>query len=221
MESILQVLKSNPRARILACAPSNDAADLIAQKLTSLGNQQLFRLYAPSRIPKFIPDNLRDFVYQDQDGCFSVKGAHMLSQYRVVVSTCGSSSIPHGIGMAVGHFSHIFIDEAGQAMEPEVSCPILSRTSIARTNVYDFLDHDLDQDHGGSEHQCHSFRRSEAARTYHPFGNREPLRSRDKLLKPLARESHLLGSQCSRNHVRPYVAYALTALTSVSIAWSS
>lgn len=76
---------------------------------------------APSRDRKRLPDELRDFVYQDRDNCFSVKGALHLNQFRVVVSTCISASILSGVGVEQGHFTHIFVDEAGQAMEPEVN----------------------------------------------------------------------------------------------------
>jgi helicase MOV-10 len=47
-----------------------------------------------------------------------------LKKFRVVVSTCISASVPYGIGFPRGHFSHIFVDEAGQAAEPEVMIPI-------------------------------------------------------------------------------------------------
>lgn len=120
VEAIRQILRKNPRARILACAPSNSAADLITQRLVTLGKDKLFRMNAPSRFSNRLPDDLREFVYKDRDNYFSVKGADHLRQFSVVVSTCLSASIPFGVGVEVGHFSHIIIDEAGQAMEPEV-----------------------------------------------------------------------------------------------------
>jgi helicase MOV-10 len=57
-----------------------------------------------------------------------------MRRFRVVVSTCVSASFASGIGMPRGHFSHIFVDEAGQATEPEA---FISIKSIAddRTNV--------------------------------------------------------------------------------------
>lgn len=75
---------------------------------------------APSRDRRLLPDDLQDFVYKDRDNCFSVRDASHLSRFRVVVSTCMSASILSGVGVERGHFTHIFVDEAGQAMEPEV-----------------------------------------------------------------------------------------------------
>lgn len=39
--------------------------------------------------------------------------------FRVVVTTCFSASIAYSVGVPRGHFSHIFVDEAGHAAEPE------------------------------------------------------------------------------------------------------
>ena len=49
VEAMRQLLDSNPEVRILACAPSNSAADQIAIKLMNLGKSQLFRLNSLSR----------------------------------------------------------------------------------------------------------------------------------------------------------------------------
>ncbi|KAG9044287.1 hypothetical protein FS837_008417 [Tulasnella sp. UAMH 9824] len=135
VEAIRQVLRENPNARILACAPSNSAADLIAQRLTNLGRHRLFRMNAPSRFSNRLPDDLRDFVYKDQDGHFSVQGAQHIKNFSIVVSTCLSASIPFGVGVEIGHFSHIFIDEAGQAMEPEIMVPIKTMANENTTIV--------------------------------------------------------------------------------------
>ncbi|KAG9044286.1 hypothetical protein FS837_008416 [Tulasnella sp. UAMH 9824] len=135
VEAIRQILRTDPNARILACAPSNSAADLIAQRLTSLGRERLFRMNAPSRPAERLPDNLRDFVYKDRDGYFTVQSAQHIKQFSVVVSTCLSASLPSGVGVEVGHFSHIFIDEAGQAMEPEIMVPIKTMADEKTTIV--------------------------------------------------------------------------------------
>jgi len=57
-----------------------------------------------------------------------------LLTFRVVVATCVSGGVPFGLGIKPGHFSHIFIDEAGQATEPELMIPIKTMLSPT-TNV--------------------------------------------------------------------------------------
>ncbi|KIO21487.1 hypothetical protein M407DRAFT_218212 [Tulasnella calospora MUT 4182] len=124
VEAIRQILARNPKAKILACAPSNNAADIIADRLCdSLSTAQLLRLNAPSRV-KTLPRSLESYSLRYDDGSFRVPVHQTIMQYRVVVSTCASGSLPHGVGVPNGHFTHIFIDEAGQASEPEVMIPI-------------------------------------------------------------------------------------------------
>ncbi|KAG7097710.1 hypothetical protein E1B28_005034 [Marasmius oreades] len=125
VESIRQILAMNPRARVLACAPSNSAADLIALRLIDLGADVLFRAYAPSRHKEQVPLELLPFTYRNPDGHFSVPSVFSrMRHFRVIVTTCISSVIVSGIGIPRGHYSHIFVDEAGQATEPEVMVAI-------------------------------------------------------------------------------------------------
>ncbi|KZT00673.1 P-loop containing nucleoside triphosphate hydrolase protein [Laetiporus sulphureus 93-53] len=124
VEAIRQLLARNSQARILACAPSNSAADILAQRLSKLGADQLFRHYAVSRKPDEVPNDLRPFIFLNTQGNFSVPPLERLSQFRVIVCTCLSASFPYGVGLRAGHFSHIFVDEAGQASEPEVMTAI-------------------------------------------------------------------------------------------------
>ncbi|PBK87850.1 P-loop containing nucleoside triphosphate hydrolase protein [Armillaria gallica] len=118
IEAIRQILATNPKARILACAPSNSAADLIASRLMMLGTDSLFRFYAPSRPKNAVSHELEPFTFTKQ-GHFSVPILARVRQFKVIVTTCVSSSVFFGIGIPRGHFTHIFIDEAGQATEPE------------------------------------------------------------------------------------------------------
>ncbi|KDQ59997.1 hypothetical protein JAAARDRAFT_125682 [Jaapia argillacea MUCL 33604] len=142
VEAIRQILRENPNAKILACAPSNSAADLIASRLAMLSTQELFRFYAPSRSPNTVPTDLEEFAYTKEmainDGQlglgqnfefrrnvhFSAPPMVVLKRFRVIVSTCVSASFAHGVGLPRGHFTHIFVDEAGQATEPEVMVAI-------------------------------------------------------------------------------------------------
>lgn len=140
VEAMKQLLKHKPNARILATAPSNSAADLIASRLTStLGPGELFRLYAPSRHLDQVPDELQRYTYiktqeGELKGYFSVPPIATLKRYKVVVCTCVSASIPYGIGIPRGHFTHIIVDEAGQASEPEVMIGIKTMSNN-ETNI--------------------------------------------------------------------------------------
>ncbi|KAI0062690.1 P-loop containing nucleoside triphosphate hydrolase protein [Artomyces pyxidatus] len=134
IEAIRQVLHLNRNARVLACAPSNSAADLLASRLAMVGRDQLFRHYAPSRVKDTVPDELRSFTYINDSGYFALPPVMVLRRFRVIVTTCVSASFAHGVGIPRGHFTHIFIDEAGQATEPEAMIAIKTMAD-ARTNV--------------------------------------------------------------------------------------
>ena len=124
VEAIRQLLDRDPNVSILACAPSNSAADLIAERLMTLGPSQLFRLNAASREYKTLPKSLRDFSLVNGNLVFAIPTLERLEGFRVIVATCVSGGIPYGLGVRRGHFSHIFLDEAGQCMEPEAMIPI-------------------------------------------------------------------------------------------------
>jgi len=139
VEAIIQLTKKDDNIRILACAPSNSAADLIASRLIdNFRTDELFRMYAPSKDEKEVPDILRGYSYYREDGsprpCFSVPPMASMMSYRVIVSTLISASIPFGIGIPRGHFSHIIIDEAGQATEPEAFVSIKTLAD-PKTNI--------------------------------------------------------------------------------------
>ena len=115
--------------KILACAPSNSAADLIALRLRdTIPKEQMFRVYAPSRYKNQVPDELEPYTYYRNDlddrPSFSVPLFVVMERFRVIVSTCISVAMLTGIGITRGHFTHIFVDEAGQATEPEVFVPV-------------------------------------------------------------------------------------------------
>jgi helicase MOV-10 len=120
IEAMRQILIADPNARILACAPSNAAADIIAMRLDTLAPSELFRLNAPSRKQKDLPKRLEPFSRKNEEKkLFCFPPLNELMRFRVVISTCVSSSVPYGMGVPAGHFTHVFVDEAGQSCEPE------------------------------------------------------------------------------------------------------
>ncbi|CAE6393339.1 unnamed protein product [Rhizoctonia solani] len=149
VESMLQLLLANPTTSVLATAPSNSAADLIALKLLDSGKPRqgdLLRLNALSRTPD--PDSINPHVLASsyvRDGSFRFPGVDRLlaaddeynryrkhgqnavkplKDYRVVVATCVTASVPYQLGIPRGHYDWIFIDEAGQACEPEATISV-------------------------------------------------------------------------------------------------
>ncbi|EIN09075.1 P-loop containing nucleoside triphosphate hydrolase protein [Punctularia strigosozonata HHB-11173 SS5] len=134
VESIKQLLIANDACRILVCAPSNAAADLLAMRLLDLGPYQLFRLNSVSREVKRLPKDLLPFSLINGNQVFATPALEDLMKYRVVVSTCISGGIPYGLGVPRGYYSHIFVDECAQATEPDAMIPIRTMADN-RTNV--------------------------------------------------------------------------------------
>lgn len=139
VEAIRQILAANPEARILACAPSNSAADLIALRLAHrpLSPRELFRMNSYARPYKSLAENasiLTDFSLYNDNKVFAIPPLEKLITYRVIVSTCISAGIPHGLGIERGHFTHVFLDEAGQATEP-MSMVLIKTLADEATNV--------------------------------------------------------------------------------------
>ncbi|KAM6926037.1 RNA helicase Mov10l1-like isoform 1-T1 [Lycodopsis pacificus] len=120
IEAILQVYYFLPNSRVLVCTPSNSAADLICIRLHHSGflhAASLARVNASCRQEESIPEVLRLYSKAGED----IRHA---SFHRIVVSTCSSAGMFHNIGIQVGHFTHVFLDEAGQATEPESLIPM-------------------------------------------------------------------------------------------------
>lgn len=60
VEAIKQIEKSQANCHILACAPSNSAADLLCRKLLDhVDVSNVFRMYASSRDPQVVPEELK------------------------------------------------------------------------------------------------------------------------------------------------------------------
>ncbi len=129
-----QLLQRHPEAHILACAPSNKAADIIAQKLMHLGPTDVFRLNSLSRKYGDLPKTLSKFSLVNGNLTFTMPVLEDVLKHRVVVCTCVSAGALAGLGVKPGHFGWIFIDEAGQATEPDTMIPIKGLTDN-QTNV--------------------------------------------------------------------------------------
>ncbi|XP_020230053.1 probable RNA helicase SDE3 [Cajanus cajan] len=128
VEAILQLYKYNKNARILVCAPSNSAADyilekLLAQKDVAFRETEIFRLNASTRPYEDVKPELIRFCFFD-DLVFKCPPVNALIHYRIIISTYMSAGLLYAEDVSRGHFSHIFLDEAGQASEPETLIPV-------------------------------------------------------------------------------------------------
>ena len=136
IEAICQLLRRNQSGpRLLACAPSNSASDLLAERLQQHGitHSEMFRLNAPSRQVNSLAESLKQCSRIEQ-GQFVVPKLQELVNFRIIITTCISAFVLYSLGMKAGHFTHIFIDEAGQALEPEVMVPIRTLAG-KKTNI--------------------------------------------------------------------------------------
>ncbi|CAI7798861.1 unnamed protein product [Closterium sp. NIES-53] len=126
VEAILQVVKAMSSARVLVCAPSNSATDNIALRLKgNLQVREMLRLYSVSRTRGEVETDLLPFTrYNDTTGTFRLPSLSEIHTARVVAVTCCSAALLYRMGVPRGTFTHIFIDEAGHAIEPEGIIPI-------------------------------------------------------------------------------------------------
>ncbi|KAI0258992.1 P-loop containing nucleoside triphosphate hydrolase protein [Gloeopeniophorella convolvens] len=129
VESMMQLLRRNAGTKILACTPSNAAADLLIERLSAagLGIDELFRLNAYSRYQEDISEDVQAFSVPKEN--------KEVRSYRVVLSTCSSAGFLEMMNIQAGHFSHIFLDEAAQAEEPLALIPIAAFANAQTTVV--------------------------------------------------------------------------------------
>ncbi|XP_036198908.1 helicase MOV-10 isoform X2 [Myotis myotis] len=120
VEAIKQVVKHLPNAHVLACAPSNSGADLLCQRLRTHLPSSIYRLLAPSRDIRMVPEDIKPCCNWDATkGEFVFPAKKKLQEYRVLITTLITASRLVSAQFPIDHFTHIFIDEAGHCMEPE------------------------------------------------------------------------------------------------------
>ncbi|XP_043859479.1 helicase MOV-10 [Dromiciops gliroides] len=120
VEAIKQVVKHLPDAHVLACAPSNSAADLLCKNLRPHLPNSIYRLLAPSRDFYFVPEEIKPCCNWDpQKGIYVYPAKKKLQEYRVLITTLVTAARLVSAEFPPSHFTHVFIDEAGHAVEPE------------------------------------------------------------------------------------------------------
>ncbi|KAL7306479.1 hypothetical protein TKK_0001178 [Trichogramma kaykai] len=142
-ETILQITSLLPDSRILIATPSNSSANLIAERLLDsnvLKPGDLVRLIAFSYLNSdSVPEKLLPYCVtadiaaegsrihvniDDPRGCKTNVTLSVLVRYQIIIGTCSALGIIYNMGVSPGHFTHVLIDEAGQASEPEIMIPL-------------------------------------------------------------------------------------------------
>ena len=119
VEAIKQVSKLSSSCRMLACAPSNTAADLLTERLVQhISKTNIIRLHASSRSVASIPSVVKE-VSNMRDDKFYYPLLEQLAKYKVIVTTLVTAGRLVSAQFPQDHFTHVFIDESGQATEPE------------------------------------------------------------------------------------------------------
>jgi len=119
VEAIKQVWKLHTNSHILATAPSNTAADLLASRLAQdIPATDMLRLHASSRSRETVPDSLRPVSNLTEAG-YSFPPMTQLAKYKVLITTLVTAGKLVSAMFPTNHFQHVFIDEAAQATEPE------------------------------------------------------------------------------------------------------
>ncbi|KAL1745330.1 P-loop containing nucleoside triphosphate hydrolase protein [Schizophyllum fasciatum] len=149
VECVLQILRLQPEACILLCAPSNPATDTLVLRLRHfLKPSKMLRLNDQYRTFAEVPVEIFSYCHIENEK-FAIPPWPELMKFRVVVTTCYDASIlanaqctntalakfEHYVMSAlhptrevsrgvVPHWTHLLIDEAAQGSEPELSIPI-------------------------------------------------------------------------------------------------
>ncbi|NXT75568.1 M10L1 helicase, partial [Zapornia atra] len=120
IEAILQIHYTLADSRILVCAPSNAATDLICLRLHQsnlLKPGAMVRVNASFRSTEHIDDLVKPYCTDGDD-------IRRALWFRIVITTCSSAGMFYQAAVRLGHFTHVILDEAGQASEPESLIPI-------------------------------------------------------------------------------------------------
>lgn len=140
VETILQIYSLRSESRLLVATPSNSSANLIAERLLASGLLQpgdmtrlvAFHLVAEGKIPvDLVPYcatlNISSSIQDDRELDSAKVGSlhcQLIMTRRIVVGTCVALGQMMSLDLPRGHFTHIVVDEAGQATEPEILIPL-------------------------------------------------------------------------------------------------
>ncbi|PIK49061.1 putative helicase with zinc finger domain 2 isoform X4 [Apostichopus japonicus] len=130
---VMRLLLQSTSSKILIATHTNSAADWyitehlhpLLTRLSAVQRGLVLRIYAtmvdPKRVNKVIREN---YALLDGEGCFRQPQLADVGRCRIVIATLSTAIHLVDLGELHGRFTHIFIDEAGQALEAEVMIPL-------------------------------------------------------------------------------------------------
>uniref|UniRef100_A0A3B3ZX02 RNA helicase n=1 Tax=Periophthalmus magnuspinnatus TaxID=409849 RepID=A0A3B3ZX02_9GOBI len=127
VEAIKQIEKCKANCHILACAPSNSAADLLCKKIRDhVDVSSVFRMYASSHDPMLVPEEIKVSLACSNliGNCYEYPEKEKLMEYKIVVTTLITAGRLVSGDIPMGHFTHVFVDESGHAVETECIVPL-------------------------------------------------------------------------------------------------
>lgn len=128
-QAIKQLL-AQPEAKILICTHSNSAADLYIKEYLhpwieeGLEEATPLRVYYHKRWSATVNSVVQKYCITDGVGNFKRPSIEDIMRHRIIVVTLSISMELATLGLPKGLFTHIFLDEAAQAMECEAIMPL-------------------------------------------------------------------------------------------------
>jgi helicase MOV-10 len=133
---VIQVLRYDQSSKILVCAPSDTACDVIASRLLSNLPKKsngdahtILRVNWWSRNPASLPPILLSCSPTERmSGLFKMPTAAQIQDSSIIICQCfvaGCLEIGSHTPWMENHFTHVFIDESSQSLEYESLIPLL------------------------------------------------------------------------------------------------
>lgn len=131
VEALKQICSLIPSSHILVVTPSNSACDILAERLLDhMMVSEIFRMYSASVDPNKMSKKLTKVSnYNPNAKKFWYPSAGDLMKYKIIVSTLAGTGKLVSADFPLNHFTHIFVDEAGQCLEPECLIPVVGLMS--------------------------------------------------------------------------------------------
>lgn len=120
VEAIFQTYKRFNH-NILVCALCNDACDMLTLKLLDcdIDKSKIMRVYGASRSWKKVPSKIKEGRTNYVDGQLYMPSKAELMRYRIIVCTFVTAGRISLMDFPDDYFQRVFVDESGQAFEPE------------------------------------------------------------------------------------------------------